>query len=314
MPWLVAVLCGASLPVLAQLPGTFEELDPLDFGELAVARNDSVYSLTLSATGSYSLSEGILLISPGQPGRYRITDLPVSQPIMLELFQDFLSRAENRGPYLSLRDTGTNSPVSTDSNGTLEFRLGARLATDGLTRGYPDDTYQGVTTLRISHDSPNGTVQYDVDITVSGKLRSTLTATQQHELHFGKLAAWTSNSDSASLRLAPNGVTQISNPGTARIISFGNARAGVYHVLGGAPFAPVTLTLPTEVILTHTSATAGARLIVDSFVPLPATGLTLDAAGQATFSLGATLRTEQSANPLSEGAYTGSFSLLIEYP
>lgn len=294
---------------------SLDVLVPLDFGTLAVSRNDSSYSLALSATGTYGFSPGILLVAPGQAARYRVKGLPANAPVTLELFPDVLSRPGNVSPYLKIEGGSWPKNLISNPMGELEFPLGASIATDGSDIGYPDAMYEGAFTLRLNYPSSTQLIYRDFELDASVHLMSTLAIFEQQELHFGKISAWASNTGSARMRLTPNGEINTTDAGSARIISYGTATPGIYQVTGGAPFAPVKLSLPSdEVVLTLNNGLTAARLFVGDFRVRPANDLALDGNGQLKFWLGATLRTEQTAAPVNAGNYRGTFSLLIEYP
>lgn len=307
-------LAALWFPFSALAVVTLDQLEPIDFGTLAISRNDTPYTLSLSHTGNYSFSAAYFVVTPGRPGRYRLRGLPAYQPVRFELADDVLARPGNIGPYLTVTDLPLTGR-STNQAGELEFRLGARLRTDGQGSSYPDSTYTGRAFLRVTIDTQSGpsTTEHELDLAVN--LQNTLTIIQEHGMSFGRLAAWGSSLDTASLRIQPNGNVQTSNPTHARLISFGHASAGRFRVTGGAPFAPVTLTLPgTPVMLSHQSATESARFFVDDFAANLSGTPSLNGGGELEFSLGATLKTEQTNLPYLDGNYSGTFSMTVEYP
>lgn len=291
-----------------------DQLEPIDFGTLAIGKNDTPYILSLSPNGNYSFSTSYFIVSLGRPGRFRLKGLPAYQPVRFELADDVLARPGNIGPYLTVTDLPLTG-YTTNQAGELEFRLGARLRTDGQGNSYPDSTYTGRAFLRVTIDTLSGpsTTEHELDVNVN--LQSTLTIVQEQGVSFGQMAAWASALDSASLRIQPNGSIQTSNPSHARLISFGNASVGRFRVTGGAPFAPVTLTLPsTPIILTHQNAIGSARFFVEDFAANLSGTPSLNGGGELEFSLGATLKTEQTSLPYLDGNYSGTFSMTVEYP
>lgn len=311
--WVHAWLCSVAIAQVDTV--SLDVLVPLDFGTLAVSRNDLSYSLTLSATGIYGFSQGILLVTPGQPARYRVKGLPANTTVTLELFPGFLSRPGNVGPYLTIKDGSWPKTLASDQQGEVVLQLGASIATDGNGVGYPDGSYAGAFTLRLNYPTSAMLTYRDFELDASVQLMNTLTIVEQQELQFGKISAWAANTGSARMTLSPSGEVILSDSGGARILSYGSATPGIYQVTGGAPFTPVKLSLPVaEVALTAVNGFTAARLFVGDFKVRPADDLVLDGNGQLEFRLGATLRTEQTAAPVNAGNYKGTFSLLIEYP
>lgn len=314
---LAAAWCGlASSPVLAAPQIT--PLQRLDFGVLAVRSNAATSALTLSPQGLTSYDSAFVAITAAVPGRYRLTGYPAFTDITVSMSAGPINLANGTPGESLFVSTAITRPLvlRTDVNGQVDFDLGATLTTSGSNILYLDGVYIGHPGLTLNFlvaGQPQFTNhQIDVDLV----LRTSLALAEVQKLSFGKLAVFSSATDQASLKLDPDGQTTITNAGAAKIVRFGNETPATFKVTTGAAYAPVSITLPAgTVYLTHQSQSPSiARLLATNFVSLPTSAnAKLDASGALEFRLGATLRTELTANPYQDGLYTGSYLLDVEY-
>lgn len=314
---LMLLWLASPLPSLALTP-QLAELQRLDFGVLAVTANTAASSVVLAPQGTAAYDPAFVFIAAATPGRYHLTGYPPFTDITVSMAATNLALGGTGPSELLTLSNAVSRPLilHTDQDGAVDFDLGATLATSGTGTLYADGPYLGrpALTLNFMLDGLPVVSHYDIDAKV--ELRSTLNLVEVDRLDFGRFVALSSASDQASMTLSPTGAVATNNPAEARILRLGGETPGRFRLTAGAPFAPITVRLPTDTIyLIHQSQSPTvARLLVSDFTTDPTAGnLKLDAQGAIEFRLGATLRTEQTANRYYDGEYSGTFSLTVEY-
>ncbi len=290
-------------------------LQRLDFGVLAIRSNTTPSALTLSPIGTTTYDNFVVISAPA-PGRYRLTGYPAFTDISISMVASPVINISGAPGETLTVTTAVTRPltVRTDINGRVEFDLGASLTTSG--NPYQDGVYAGQAGLTLNFEvagEPQFT-NHAIDVDVA--LRTTLALTELEQLAFGKLVAFSSETDQASLKLEPNGQITLTNAGNAKIVRFGNESLAIFKVTSGATYTPVTITLPASTVyLTHQSQSADvARFEVVDFVSLPASAnAKLDANGALEFRIGATLKTESTPKRFQDGVYTGSYLIDVTY-
>jgi|GEM_PF-1370515 len=294
------------------------ELQALDFGTIAVRDNASVSTAKVSANGTPAYTGSILFVTAPTPGRYRISGLPPFVTVTPSLLA-ITAAVEGQvgGAVLTLSQPVLQpADLRTNAQGEVEFRLGASMTTSGNTTPYADGVYRAFPTLELDFSLDGELQTAKLDFSTAITLRSTFELTELQALNFGRIVALNTATDQASYTLQPNGATAVATPGTARLIRYGDSSPARIRVSGGAPFASISVTLPTEtVLLTHTSKSADvAQLEVDNFTVLPVPGeIKLDANGVIDLRIGATLKTEQSNRRYADGEYVGTYSVTVNY-
>jgi hypothetical protein len=127
----------------------------------------------------------------------------------------------------------------------------------------------------------------------------TITETQQ--LSFGNIVV-TDSASGHSLVLSPGGAVNFLDPA---IYIIDPPQAGEYNFIGGTPNTQYDITFSNSIILLRGATT----FTVDDFVAQPAT-ITTDGAGDASFSVGATLTTD-TGPAYADGNYSGSLDITI---
>ena len=308
--WLVASSVFAAPDIVT--------LQRLDFGVLAIRSNTTPSALTLSPIGTTTYDNSFVVISTPAPGRYRLTGYPAFTDISISMAASPVIYTNGLpGETLTVSAAITRPlTVRTDINGRVEFDLGASLTTSGNISPYQDGVYAGQAGLTLNFDVAGAPQFTNHAIDVDLVLRTTLTLTEMEQLAFGKLVAFSSATDQASMKLEPNGQITLTNAGNAKIVRFGNESLAMFKVTSGAAYTPVTITLPASTVyLTHHSqSTDVARFEVIDFVSLPTSAnAKLDANGALEFRVGATLKTELTPKRYQDGVYTGSYLIDVTY-
>ncbi len=303
----------------AQAAPSIVTTQPLDFGTLAIKSNAAPSSVSLTPQGSASYGSGFVYVSAPKPGHYQLTGYPLYVDMTVSMAPTSVSLTSGLPGETLTATLATTNPqaLHTDLNGSVAFTLGAILTTSGSGTPYQDGPYLGHADLTFSFIDLAGQPQFSHQtIDVHFTQRNSLVLTQVQPLNFGKLLAYSSNTDQASLTLGTNGLVTILRPGSARIVRFGGETPATIQVTTGAAYAPVSIVLPsTPVYLVHASQSATvARLVVTNFVAQPVTGnVALNALGAMNFRVGATLSTEQTTKSYQDGVYTGTYDVTVEY-
>ncbi len=139
--------CAWTSPAFAAIT----ELQKLRFGKWSVTNNNSVHSITVAPNGSYSTSApgAVIMLTPPQPGIYRITGLPAFTAIGSVVVTMNQSMQGGGGPAF-IMDNFTTSVSSTNGAGEADLTLGATAKTSGTGQGYADATYSGELHIEIN--------------------------------------------------------------------------------------------------------------------------------------------------------------------
>ena len=136
--------------VAAPAQADITELQKLRFGTWSITNNNSPHSITVAPNGSYNKSSSaLIMISPPQPGLYRVTGLPpftAVGSVNITMNQPMQSGV---GPNFILENFTTAIP-NTDAAGDTTLTLGATAKTSGTSQGYGDDTYAGELHIEIN--------------------------------------------------------------------------------------------------------------------------------------------------------------------
>jgi hypothetical protein len=120
-------------------------------------------------------------------------------------------------------------------------------------------------------------------------------------LAFGNIAA---GPTAGTVTIATDGSR--SGMGGVTLIEAGNANSAAQFSIIGYPSATFAISLPISIDLSNGTST----MAVDNFVSDLGSASTLDANGEASLNLGATLNVNAGQEP---GLYTGSFDVTVAY-
>ncbi|WP_405128077.1 DUF4402 domain-containing protein [Pseudoalteromonas sp. PB2-1] len=125
---------------------------------------------------------------------------------------------------------------------------------------------------------------------------------------------------------ATSATTASTDPTAAEIAILNPGAPALFSVSGVSPFATLNITNPTETDISPDSAPSGtAKFVLGSFTYYVLTGanpnsaattsIQVDANGEATFNLGATLSTDNAVSTADyiDGTYSGTFTLQLDY-
>lgn len=319
-PWLLTIIVWMAVQNNAVAQPLIEELQPLNFGTLAIAANTSVSRFTYPRTGNGISIEGqFVLIARGTPGRYSLSGFPGYTALSISLSTATLMTGFSGIPEQLTADNYDFAEITTDALGEAELSLGGRLGTSGTGGRYLDGPYTGTTVLRVEYWQPevNSYVFNTKTIDLAAELRSTLTIDQEQQLHFGTLFARSSSTGQATLTLSPSGSYAINEPENSRMVSLAKPELGVLKVSGAAPYYSVTIAPQTaDVLLEHTENPGSApHFILSSLITSPDGAGTTDANGELLIKLGGTLQTELTASPTiyPSGQYEGTYQITVSY-
>lgn len=128
-----------------------------------------------------------------------------------------------------------------------------------------------------------------------------MTVTRTQDLQFGSFA---SSSSPGFVRVTPAGIVECG--GGVACLGSSTAKPAIFQVSGATPGASFTVSMPASIQLSNGSQPLTVHAFTDS---LGGTGV-LNAAGDATFSVGATLDVNATQ---AQGSYSGSFEVTINY-
>lgn len=306
----------------AAFAAAFQEQQSLDFGTLALRSNDAVSTVRLRHRGLPISTGGgageMLVVTHGQPGRYRVSGLPAATAVDVEVTTIDEPSLDGQGAGERLQvDAFTFDALRSDATGEAELRLGATLRTSGSGQPYPEGVYRGAVEIGLRYWSlpDQAYIERSFNAFVEMELRSSISAEQLAPLRFGSLTAFPDPDRQAVLRLSPSAAVSISAAAPASIGVIGGAAPGRIRVSGAAPLQLLTVEFqPSEILLSHQGGSAGARFIVGDFTTLPS-GLAFksDAGGTLEFTVGATLRTELTGSSYDEGDYHGVVTVVVNY-
>ena len=156
----------------------------------------------------------------------------------------------------------------------------------------------------------------DAGTNITAQVTNTFTWVETQALDFGEFIAVNHGTDVSTITIDPTtGAPTYANTGAARITEITAGDRGIFDATNAAPSALMTLTLPTTVTLTCGTCPAGTEdFTVGNFVSDPTgAGLTTDATGALTVGVGARLTTIASANSYEDGAYSGTYTVSLNY-
>lgn len=105
---------------------------PLNFGELAVRSNAIVSSVRLERSGAQTSTHHIIIVKPGSPAVFTITNLPGYTTINLSADVPAVSRvAYPNAAQFSITDVDLPTSINTGPTGTVQFKMGGTLSTSG---------------------------------------------------------------------------------------------------------------------------------------------------------------------------------------
>lgn len=320
--WRLFLCClvGAlATPASAQEAPSFEVLQNLDFGTIAVPANDPPEKvLRVPVTGAASYDAGLIQLVPPIRGRYDLSNLPANTRVTVTSGSGNLS-AGGLGlpPYFIFDDLVSNEPL-TDVNGAAELVLTGSLKTSATGQAYPDAPYEGDAIVELSYFSPEAgqvVTQFEtIDITVEAS--TGLNLTEVESLTFGTLAASSGPGGQAAMILAPNGEITVTTAPNARLTPLSGSSPATILVEGAAGFYDLTINVEAGAIeLVNTSLPSAPVFEVSDFTTVPSGSGRTDQDGQLEIQVGATIRTENADVSASypEGIYTGTYLLTVEY-
>ena len=137
--------------------------------------------------------------------------------------------------------------------------------------------------------------------TVTANITSTLTVRTINGLIFGDIG---SGAEAGTLALSPGGVRTTTGGVTVNRAIAGSPAA---FDIQGDPNATYSITFPAAVIMTNGSPNS---MVVDNFTSSPETTGVIDAGGQQTLFVGATLNVNSNQ---AFGSYSGELTVTVDY-
>ncbi len=159
----------------------------------------------------------------------------------------------------------------------------------------------------------------DAGTNITAQVTNTITWVETQALDFGEFTALSHTADVSTITIDPTtGAPTYGNPGSARITEITAGDRGIFDGSGIAPSVSMTLTLPTaDVTLTCGTCTGGNPTFTvpsANFTSDPAVGaVSSDAGGLVTVGVGARLTTIATAAPYEDGAYSGAYTVSLNY-
>lgn len=121
----------------------------LSFGEGIVTDNSAPYSISLQADGDYVADPAIVLMTPPQPGLYKLTEmipLTVITNVTITVNQQMLGPGQD----FTIGDFDIEAPDESDIDGEAIIELGATITTSGNGAAYTDNAnYEAEMTLNV---------------------------------------------------------------------------------------------------------------------------------------------------------------------
>lgn len=137
--------------------------------------------------------------------------------------------------------------------------------------------------------------------TATANITSTLTVRTINGLFFGDLS---SSAESGTLALSPGGIRTTTGGVTVNRAIAGSPAA---FDIQGDPDSTYAITFPAAVIMTNGSPNS---MVVDKFTSLPELTGVMDASGQQTLYVGATLNVDSHQ---AFGTYSGELNVTVDY-
>lgn len=142
---LFAFLAMGTAPAQAQL----SEVQPFNFGNWIVADNNGTRDITVQADGNYTHSPQLIMLSPPQPGIYRLDGLaPFADILSVDVTMN--QPMSSGGPEIFIMDNFDVLAPDADGFGTAFITIGARARTSASGTGYAEGSYSGSLDLVIN--------------------------------------------------------------------------------------------------------------------------------------------------------------------
>jgi len=167
--------------------------------------------------------------------------------------------------------------------------------------------------------------------TVTGTVNNTVTIAQSAALALGDIALVGFDSNNASMTagaitITPAGVTSLS-PGAAatsaagiyasgaisKFVPLGNQSGGTLDITGGANAGVISIDTTGAIVHLDSGVPGAPTILISAVTTLPATSITLDAAGAGSIQFGATFTAQDSTTVYPDGVYTGSIDISVSY-
>lgn len=108
----------------------------LNFGRLAIPRNNTISSVTLTRTGRSWSTGSIFILESGTPGEHTISGLMPYTNVSLGVNVPVESTNTFGGPTLHITEVEIQSSGNANENGEFSFFIGATLSTSGNGESY----------------------------------------------------------------------------------------------------------------------------------------------------------------------------------
>lgn len=152
----------------------------------------------------------------------------------------------------------------------------------------------------------------DAGTNITATVQNAITWVETQPLTFGTFVAISDATDTSNIVMATAGTTTVNNPGNARIVEITTGQQGIFTASAAAPNTAVTVTTPASVTLTCGACVGSPPdFVVNTFTDDAAA--TTDGSGGMTVNVGATLNTVASATAYEDGAYSGAYTVSINY-
>ncbi|GBL03997.1 DUF4402 domain-containing protein [Glaciecola sp. KUL10] len=132
---------------------TITELQPLDFGKVAITKNDASGSISIDESGNTQVSGGFAILEQGQHAIYELSDLPTSRTLTIDV--DIIN--STMIPDLSSEETfelsiiRNSNTVFTGDSGTAILSFGGQITTSGSgSNRFTDTDYNSTIQITIN--------------------------------------------------------------------------------------------------------------------------------------------------------------------
>ena len=147
---LVFAICAACLLVVSA-EATITEIQPLDFGTIALSSSVSTRTLEISPGGGIFPSSGVFIVTAGQAGRFDLTNFPPNTLLFISVSDgDLTQGGVGTGDAFTVSNYRTDPLPITDGTGSYTLRLGATLEADSGVPVYSDTTFSDSVTLTVN--------------------------------------------------------------------------------------------------------------------------------------------------------------------
>lgn len=108
----------------------------LYFGELAIPRNNSISTVSLTRTGRSNSTGSVFILTIGTPGEYTLANLPPYTRVGLSVTLPVNSNTSFPTPPLRITALDMPSAINTDATGSADIIIGGTLSTSGTGEAY----------------------------------------------------------------------------------------------------------------------------------------------------------------------------------